>query len=82
MEKKLKSALFKKLSSSHQSVLGFLLGEVKPLPADDDALDLRRAFVDLVDLGIAHQFLNLKKRKELDNFSIYASSLLLIFHYI
>ena len=82
MEKKLKSALFKKLSSSHQSVLGLLLGEVEPLPADDDALDLRRAFVDLVDLGIAHQFLNLKKRKELDNFSIYASSLLLIFHYI
>ena len=64
MEKKLKSALFKKLSSSHQSLLGLLLGEVEPLPADDDALDLRRAFVDLVDLGIAHQLLHRVLRVE------------------
>ena len=40
-----------------------MLGDVEPLSADDDSLDLSGSFVDLVDLRVSHQLLDLKKRK-------------------
>ena len=35
----------------------FLFGNGHPLPGDDDTLDLGRALVDLVNLGVSHQLL-------------------------
>ena len=35
-----------------------LLGNIHPLPRDNDSLDLRSSLVDLVNLGISHQFLH------------------------
>lgn len=35
-----------------------LLGALEHGSADDQPLDLRRSFVDLIDFGVAHQFLD------------------------
>jgi hypothetical protein len=36
------------------SLLSLLLGQVQPLAADNDPLDLSCAFVNLVNLGVTH----------------------------